>query len=113
MLSLTIPTIAQHSRQEPPARPARHPDTRTSYDILNHVPKEKAHSVALIYPDGEGPEVLPQRVVTVEGGKKPHSHLRRDVDVLSNRCVRVYHERVPNTTETVIPLCNMKKKKPC
>ncbi|CAM9251703.1 unnamed protein product [Ectocarpus fasciculatus] len=68
-------------------RPSRHPDTRTSYDILNHVPKEKAHSVALIYPDGEGPEVLPQKVVTVEGGKKPHSHLRRDVDVLSNRRV--------------------------
>lgn len=42
--------------------------------------------MALIYADGEGPEVQPQRVVTVEGGKKPHSHKRRDVDVLSNRC---------------------------
>lgn len=43
--------------------------------------------MALIYADGEGPEVLPQKVVTVEGGKKPHSHKKRDVDVLSNRCV--------------------------
>lgn len=41
--------------------------------------------MALLYPDGEGPEVMPQKVVTVEGGKKPHSHKKRDVDVLSNR----------------------------
>lgn len=81
------PLLHLHIHQEPAPRPSRHPDTRTSYDILNHVPKEKAHSVALIYPNGEGPEVLPQKVVTVEGGKKPHSHLRRDVDVLSNRRV--------------------------
>ncbi|CAM9647124.1 unnamed protein product, partial [Hapterophycus canaliculatus] len=81
-------------KHDPPARPTRHPDTRASYDILNHVPRDKAHSVALIYADGEGPEVLPQKVVTVEGGKKPHSHLRRDVDVLSNRFLEKHEERM-------------------
>lgn len=54
--------------------------------------------MALIYPDGEGPDVLPQRVVTVEGGKKPHSHMRRDVDVLSNRCVRIFRERAQHSS---------------
>lgn len=48
--------------------------------------------MALMYADGEGPEVLPQKVVTVEGGKKPHSHKKRDVDVLSNRCVWLLEE---------------------
>ncbi|CAN0486543.1 unnamed protein product, partial [Ectocarpus sp. 12 AP-2014] len=88
------PLLHLHIYQGPTPRPSRHPDTRTSYDILNHVPKEKAHSVALIYPNGEGPEVLPQKVVMVEGGKKPHSHLRRDVDVLSNRFLEKHEERM-------------------
>lgn len=71
--------------QESAARPARHPDTRTSYDILNHVPRENAHSLALIYNDEQLPTVLPQKEAALEGGQKPYSHLRRDVDVLSNR----------------------------
>ncbi|CAB1119297.1 unnamed protein product [Ectocarpus sp. CCAP 1310/34] len=88
--------VSRKSREMDPVlmRYSRHPDTRTSYDILNHVPKEKAHSVALIYPNDKGPEVLPQKVVTVEGGKKPHSHLRRDVDVLSNRFLEKHEERM-------------------
>lgn len=48
--------------------------------------------MALIYPEGESPEVLLQKPVTLGGGKKPHSHLKRDVDVLSNRCERGRHE---------------------
>lgn len=80
--------------QEPVARPARHPDSRTPYDIVNHVPREHAHSLALIYPEGESPVVLPQKATILESGKKPYSHKRRDVDVLSNRCVSK-HGNVP------------------
>lgn len=72
-------------RIQGPVQPPRHPDTKTAYNILNHVPRECSHSLSLLYPEGESPDVLPQKVVTVEGGKKPFSHLRRDVDVLSNR----------------------------
>lgn len=77
--------LVVHFSQEAVVRPARHPDTRTSYDILNHVPRDSAHSVALIYADGESPELLPQKAVAAEGEKKPRSHMKRDVDILSNR----------------------------
>lgn len=105
-LGVSKTTNLAFSKQEPPARRAPHPDTRTSYDILNHVPREKAHSVALIYAEGEGPEIIPQKVVTVEGGKKPHSHQKRDVDVLSNRFV------VRAASESTFLLLHVHKERP-
>lgn len=65
-------------------KPAKHPDSRTAYDILNHVPKASAHPPALLYPEGERAEVHQQQSV-VGGGKKPYTHKKRDVDVITNR----------------------------
>ena len=72
--------------QEPVLRLTRQPDSRTPYNILNHVPREDACSSALIYSDRELPKVMPPKALSVEGEKKPRSHMRRDVDILSNRC---------------------------
>eukprot|EP00752_Nemacystus_decipiens_P006911 g6205.t1 len=49
---------------------------------------------SVVFLVGAGPEVIPQKVVTVEGGKKPHSHKKRDVDVLSNRFLEKHEERM-------------------